>query len=145
MGHKTFLGKYRVAADELALAAQDPGATASTIVPDQRATATVYRGEEIETGRDVSIEVIPAAGFKPVVREELEGEAAAAKKINHVNIPALYDFGIEDEHLIYVTEYFDGTSAEEWVSTHGPMPTGAVLRIALQVVAAMGESAFHKI
>src|SRR3954468_9530928 len=145
MGHNTFLGKYRVAADELALAAQDPGATASTVVPDQRATATVYRGEEIETGRDVSIEVIPAAGFKPVVREELEAEAAAAKKINHVNIPALYDFGVEDDQLVYVTEYFDGTSAEEWVSTHGPLPLVAVLRPALQVVAAVGEAAFHKI
>jgi serine/threonine-protein kinase len=44
-----------------------------------------------------------------------------------------------------VTEYFDGTSAEEWVNQHGPMPTGAVLRIALQVVSAMGACAFHKI
>jgi serine/threonine-protein kinase len=91
------------------------------------------------------VEVIPAAGFKAPLREQLEAEAESAKKINHVNIPALFDFGIEDDHLIYVTEYFDGTSAEEWVNEHGPMPTGAVLRIALQVIGAMGAASFHKI
>jgi len=145
MEHKIFLGKYRVAADEMALAAPATNAATAIAVTESAAIATIYRGEELETGRDVSIEVIPAAGFKPVVREELEAEASAAKKISHVNIPTLYDFGVEDEQLIYVSEHFDGTSAEEWVNTHGPMPTGAVLRIALQVVAALGEAAFHKI
>ena len=68
-----------------------------------------------------------------------------AQKINHPNIPLLYDFGIEEDHLIYVTEYFEGTSAEAWVNEHGPMPTGAVLRIAMQVIGAMGAASFHKI
>ena len=93
----------------------------------------------------MAVEVIPALGFKNAVREELEAEANTARKINHINIPALYDFGIEDDQLIYVTEYFDGTSAEEWVNVHGAMPTGAVLRIALQVIGAMGAASFHKI
>ncbi|HYJ05116.1 MAG TPA: protein kinase [Chthoniobacterales bacterium] len=143
MEHKIFLGKYRVAADEMALSGPEPvGQTAGA---EQHQTAIVYRGDEIESGRDVAIEVIPAASYKTVVREELEAEALAARKIIHINIPAIYDFGVEDDHLIYVTEYFDGTSAEEWVNQHGPMPTGAVLRIALQVVSAMGACAFHKI
>lgn len=143
MEHKIFLGKYRVAADEIALSG--PERVGEAAVTEQLQTAVVYRGDEIESGRDVAIEVIPAASYKSVVREELEAEALAARKINHINIPAIYDFGIEDDHLIYVTEYFDGTSAEEWVNQHGPMPTGAVLRIALQVVSAMGACAFHKI
>jgi len=144
MEHKIFLGKYRVAADEMALSAP-LASTAGVMVAEQHAVATIYRGDDIDSGRDVAIEVIPAAGFKPGVREQLEAEALAAKKINHINIPALYDFGVEDEQLIYVTEYFEGTSAEEWVNAHGPMPTGAVLRIALQVISAMGASAFHQI
>ena len=143
MEHKIFLGKYRVAADEIALSGPEPGG--SVAVTEQQLAAVTYRGDEIESGRDVAIEVIPAASYKTVVREELEAEALAARKINHVNIPAIYDFGIADDHLIYVTEYVDGTSAEDWVNQHGPMPTGAVLRIALQVVSAMGACAFHKI
>ena len=141
MEHKIFLAKYRVAADEIALAADPVGAPLSEAPTVPR----IYRGVEIDSGRDVAVEVIPALAFKIAVRKQLEEEATSAKKINHINIPALYDFGIEDDHLIYVTEYFDGTSAEEWVNEHGPMPTGAVLRIALQVIGAMGAASFQKI
>jgi len=144
MGHKIFLGKYRVAADEIALAATEPS-TVAVAATQQIAPARIYRGEEIGSGRTVTVEVIPSGAFRPSVREKLEAEATAAKQINHINIPATYDFGNEDGHLIYVTEYFEGASAEEWVNEHGPMPTGAVLRIALQVVAAMGDASFHKI
>lgn len=127
----------------MALAAVDPASVALATEPPL--TTRIYRGEEIDSGRDVTVEAIPAVALKEAVREELEAEALAAKKINHVNIPALYDFGIEDDQLIYVTEYFDGTSAEEWVNEHGPMPTGAVLRIALQIIGAMGAASFHRI
>jgi len=145
MEHKIFLGKYRVAADELALAASDP-ATIAVAPTEQTAPVRIYRGEEIDSPhRTVTVEAIPADAFKHSVRAQLEAEADAARKINHINIPALYDFGIEDDHLIYVTEYFDGSSAEEWVNEHGPMPTGSVLRIALQVIGAMGAASFHKI
>ncbi len=144
MEHKVFLGKYRVAPDEIALAAADP-ATLAVATTEQVAPGRIYRGEEIDSSRTVMVEVVPAGAFKPSVRAKLEEEAIAAKKINHINIPALYDFGIEDEQLVYVTEYFDGTSAEEWVNQHGSMPTGAVLRIALQVMGAMGAASFHKI
>jgi serine/threonine protein kinase len=142
MERKIFLGKYRVAPTEMALGAVQ---TSDTAVSEQIVAARVYRGEEIDSGRDVSVEVIPAIAFKQAVRSQLEEEAEAAKRLSHVNIPALYDFGFEDDQLIYVTEYLDGTSAEEWVNTHGAMPTGSVLRIGLQVIAAMGAASFHKI
>jgi hypothetical protein len=143
MKHKIFLGKYRVAAAEMALIGPEPAGDLP--VTEQPQSAVVYHGEEIDSGRDVNVEVIPAAFFKSKVRNELETEAIAAKKINNINIPALYDFGIEDDHLIYVTEYLEGTTTEEWVNDHGPMPPGVVLRIALQAVAAMGAASFHKI
>jgi hypothetical protein len=146
MEHKIFLGKYRVADNEIALAAAEPSTVSVAVAAtEQIATARVYRGEEIDSGRAVTVEVIPAGAFKQSVRAKLEAEANAATQINHINIPALYDFGIEDNQLVYVTEYFEGTSAEEWVHQHGPMPTAAVLRIALQVIGAMGAASFHKI
>ncbi|MFZ1221486.1 MAG: protein kinase [Chthoniobacterales bacterium] len=143
MKHKIFLGKYRVASAEMALIGPEPAGDLP--VTEQPQSAVVYHGEEIDSGRDVNVEVIPATFFKSKVRNELETEAIAAKKINNINIPALYDFGIEDGHLIYVTEYLEGTTTEEWVNDHGPMPPGVVLRIALQVVAAMGAASFHRI
>ena len=133
MDNKIFLGKYRISASEISAAGE---LTDSPLA---------YEGQEIESGKKVVVEVVPAAALKPAVREKLEAEAEAAKKLNHVNIPALYDFGVEDDHLVYVTEDFEGTLAEEWVNAHGPMPVGPVLRIAAQVVSALGAAAVQRI
>jgi hypothetical protein len=133
MGSKIFLGKYRVSAEEIG-AVGEPGDSPLT-----------YEAEEISSGKKVAVEAIPAASLKMEVREQLEANAIAAKKLNHVNIHALHDFGVEDDHLIYVTEDLEGTLVEEWVNTHGPMPLGPVLRIATQVVSALGAAGFHRI
>jgi serine/threonine-protein kinase len=133
MDSKIFLGKYRVAAEEIE-AVGEPGDS-----------PLAYEGEEIESGKRVVVEAIPAASLKMVVREQLEAKAIAAKKLNHVNIRGLYDFGVEDDHLVYIAENFDGTPVGEWVNTYGPMPVGPVLRIAAQVVSALGAAAFHGI
>ncbi|HWM26542.1 MAG TPA: protein kinase [Chthoniobacterales bacterium] len=133
MDNNIFLGKYRISAEEIAA------------VGELADSPLAYEGEEIDSGKKVVVEVIPAAPLQPAVREKLEAEAAAAKKLSHVNIPALYDFGVEDDRLVYVTEDFEGTLAEEWVNAHGPMPVGPVLRIAAQVVSALGAAAFHRI
>jgi len=133
MDSKIFLGKYRVAAEEMEAAGK---------IAD---SPLAYEAEEIDSGNKVVIEVVPAGSLKSAVRERLEDEAMAAKKLSHVNIPALCDFGVEDNHLVYVTEDFDGTPVEEWVKAHGPMPVGPVLRIASQVVSALGAAAFHGI
>jgi serine/threonine protein kinase len=133
MDSKIFLGKYRVAAEEIE-AVGEPGDS-----------PLAYEGEEIDSGKRVVVEAVPAASLKTVVREQLEAKAIAAMKLNHVNIRTLYDFGVEDDHLIYIAEDFDGTLVGEWVQTHGPMPVGPVMRIAAQVVSALGAAAFHGI
>jgi serine/threonine protein kinase len=133
MENKIFLQKYRVSPKEI------------ETVGELRDDPLAYQGEEIESGKKVVVELVPAASLKPSVREQLEAEAIAARKLNHVNIPTLYDFAVEDDQLVYVSEDFDGTLAEEWVNAHGPMPVGAVLRIASQVVSALGAAALHRI
>lgn len=129
MEEKLFLEKYRVTLDETAPLA---------LFPDAPRT---YEGESIHSKRKVTVEVIPAAALNPGVRERLEEEARAAMKLSHANIPLLYDFGIRDDQLVYVSEFLDGASAEEWVNANGPMPVGTVLRVALQVVSAFGAAA----
>ena len=66
-----------------------------------------------------------------------------SKQLNHVNIPVLYDFGFDHHDVIYATEFFDGETAESWVTTNGPMPVRVVLRIALQVVSALAAATFQ--
>ena len=113
MDNKIFLGKDRISAAEI------------SAVGELTDRPLAYEGEEIESGKKVVVEV-PGRSPETGRAEKLEAEAAAAKKLNHVNIPDLYDFGIDDDHLVYVTEDFEGTLAEEWVNAHGPMPVGPV-------------------
>jgi len=133
MDSKIFLGKYRVTAEEM------------EAVGEIADSPLAYEAEEIDSGKKVVVEIVPAGSLKTAPRERLETEALAARKLSHVNIPALCDFGVEDDHLVYVTEDFEGTSAEEWVNANGPMPVGPVLRIASQVVSALGAAAVHQI
>ena len=133
MDSRIFLGKYRVATEEMEAVGE----------PADR--ALVFAAEEIETGKKVEVEVVPADSLNPAARERLESQAMSAKMLNHANIAPLYDFGIQDDRLVYVTEKFAGTSAEDWVNANGPMPVGPVLRIASQVIGALGTAAFHRI
>jgi serine/threonine-protein kinase len=133
MDSKIFLGKYRAAAEEM------------EAVGEIADSPLAYKAEEIDSGKKVVVEVVPAGSLKTAVRDSLEAEALAARQLSHVNIPALCDFEVEDNHLVYVTEHFEGTPAEEWVNAHGPMPVGPVLRIASQVLSALGAAAVHQI
>jgi serine/threonine-protein kinase len=133
MDSKIFLGKYRVPAEEI----ESVGKLADS--------ALAYEAEEIDSGKKVVVEVVPAASLNAAERERAKAQAMAAKALNHVNIAALYDFGVQDDRLVYVTEDFEGTTAEEWIKANGPMPVGPVLRIASQVVSALSAAAFHGI
>jgi hypothetical protein len=132
MDSKIFLGKYRVA----------EGIEAVREVADN---PLAYEAEEIDSGKKVRVKVVSAASLNAAAREQCKAQAMTAKTLNHVNIAALYDFGVQDDHLVYVTEAFEGTTAEEWIKANGPMPVGPVLRIASQVVSALSAAAFHGI
>jgi eukaryotic-like serine/threonine-protein kinase len=133
MDSKIFLGKYRAPAAEM------------EAVGEIADSSVAYEAEEIDSGKKVVVEVVPAGSLKAAARERLETDAMAARKLSHANIPVLCDFGVEDNHLVYVTEDFEGTPAEEWVNANGLMPVGPVLRIASQVLSALGAAAIHQI
>ena len=67
MEHKIFLGKYRVAQDELELAAAE-ATTVAVTATEQMAPARIYRGEEIDSGRTVTVLSQDAYGHGPVAR-----------------------------------------------------------------------------
>ena len=108
-------------------------------------TSVMYRGQELESGREMAIELVPLPSPEAGAQEKFEAEADAAKQIKQISIPTLYDFGVQDGQLVYVTEYFDGHTAEAWVAARGPLPTSAALRVAVQVADALRAASFHHI
>ena len=135
MENKTFLGRYRVSLDRNGLP-----------IDFRRGPAGVtYRAENIESSESVTLELVDFAAVEDTERARAEKEAGAARSFSHVNVARLLDFGVDGDQLVYVSEYLEGTPLDSWVRTHGPLPAGAVLRVALQVVSALGGAAFHQI
>src|SRR2546423_6083443 len=135
MEAKLFLKRYRLSL----------GRNGTPVEFHRTPVSVTYRAQEIDSGREVALELVPCCAPDPLLREKLEAEAMAAKEINHINIPLLHDFGFQDDQLVYVTEYFDGHTAEAWLAARGPLSVSAVVRVALQIVSALGAAAFHRI
>jgi serine/threonine protein kinase len=94
-----------------------------------------------DSGRVVAMQLIPLASIDEVDRVRFEERARAAQKLDDGNIARVFDVGIEDDQLVFVTEYLEGETAEAWIDEHGPMPADAVLRIGHQVMNALAAAA----
>jgi serine/threonine protein kinase len=99
-----------------------------------------YKAIGYDSGRAVAMQLIPLASLSEGERVRFEESAQAARKLDHDNIARVFETGAEDDHLVFVSEYVEGGSAEEWIDEHGPMPADAVLRIGFQVVNALAAA-----
>src|SRR5213592_1091783 len=88
---------------------------------------------------------IPLTSIDEVDRVRFEESARMAQKLDDSNIARVFDVGIEDDHLVFVTEYLEGETAKAWIDAHGPMPADAVLRIGHQVMNALAAAATHSL
>src|SRR6266567_1465506 len=104
-----------------------------------------YKAIGYDSGRVVAMQLIPLASIDEVDRVRFEESARAAQKLDDSNIARIFEVGIEDDHLVFVTEYLEGETAEAWIRAHGPMAADAVLRIGHQVMNALAAAATHSL
>jgi serine/threonine protein kinase len=104
-----------------------------------------YKAIGYDSGRAVAMQLIPLTSIDEVDRVRFEESARAAQKLDDSNIARVFDVGIEDEHLVFVTEYLEGETAKAWINAHGPMPADAVLRVGLQVMNALAVATAHSL
>ena len=135
MERKTYLDRYRVILDSSGV----PVELASSVA------GITYKAEDVESGALVAVELIRSEMLSPATIEELAGDAPKAHELDHPNIARVHDVGLDGEHVVYVREFLEGSTLQEWVASHGPLPLGAVLRIGSQVVSALSSAAFHSI
>ncbi|MGZ5023299.1 MAG: protein kinase domain-containing protein, partial [Chthoniobacterales bacterium] len=135
MEQKTYLNRYRLCVDRIGL----------PVIIRRSADEGTFQADDLVSGGQVALQLEPAPALGAAEREQLEVEARVAQQLNHINIPTLRDFGFDDDQLFYVTEFLEGTTAEDWIKTKGPMPASAVLRIAAQVSSALGAASAHGI
>ena len=135
MEQKTFFEHYRICVREDG-SPQELG---------QTALCTIYKGVDTRSGDSVAIKLIPIASLDESTREQFEEQGRSAQALDHINIAKIHAFGVEGDQFVYVGEHLEGETTEAWVATHGPMAPDVVLRIALQVVSALGVATFHKL
>src|SRR5205814_8106748 len=104
---------------------------------ERNGPVVTYKAIGYGIGRAVAMQLIPLASIDEVDRVRFEESARAAQRLDDSNIARVFDVGIEDDHLVFVTEYLEGETAEAWIDEHGPMPPDAVLRIGPQVMNAI--------
>ena len=103
--------------------------------------SVVYRARDTRLGREVAIKVISEAlGTDAAALERFQREAQAAGSLNHPNVVALYDLGLEDGQPYLVTELLQGETVRQKLA-HGPVPLGTALDWASQI--ARGLAAAH--
>jgi serine/threonine protein kinase len=112
---------------------------------ERNGPVVTYKAIGYETGRMIAMQLIPLASIDEVERVRFEESARMAQKVDHPNLVKVFDVGIKDEHLVFVSEYPEGETADAWIRAHGPMPADAVLRIGLQVMNVLGEAATHSL
>ena len=94
----------------------------------------VFRAHDERLGRDVALKLIrPASSANPdhVRRFELEARAAAA--LNHPNIVAIYDVGVNDGCPYIVCELLEGKTLRQRLA-EPPLPVRLTLDYSLQII-----------
>jgi eukaryotic-like serine/threonine-protein kinase len=103
----------------------------------------VYRARDSRLNRDVAIKVLrEEAAADADYRSRFEREARAVAALNHPNIVAVYDFGLEAGRQFIVSELIEGQSLRSLLIGK-PLPVRKLLDIAIQV--ADGLSAAHAV
>jgi Tol biopolymer transport system component len=101
----------------------------------------VYRARDPRLDREVALKVLPDdAMADPDRARRFEQEARAVAALNHPNILAVHDVGVQDGVHYVVSELLEGVTLGERLA-QGPLPARKALGLAAQV--ARGLAAAH--
>jgi serine/threonine protein kinase len=109
-------------------------------------TGTVYRGQDVRTGKIVAVKVMAAElTTDPVLLRRFEQEFAAACRLDHPHIVRGLDFGLADGVPYLVMEFVDGQNLGQQVRDQGPLALDHALRILLQISDALRLAHAHRL
>ncbi len=104
----------------------------------QGGMATVYRGQDSQLGRDVTVKVLrPEYGRDPDFLARFRAEAQAVASLNDPNVVAVYDFGQDTAGPFIVMEYVDGEDLATLLRRNGALAPRQAARIARDVARAL--------
>lgn len=96
---------------------------------------TVYRAHHCLKKQDVAIKVVAGRDPEAMFRGAREAESLA--RLNHPNIPGLFDAEIDDGFLLLVMEYLKGRPYKAALKEHGKLGVQEVLELSIQAAEAL--------
>jgi serine/threonine protein kinase len=100
----------------------------------------VYRAKDSSLNRSVAVKILPPdVANDPNRRARFEQEARALGALNHPNIVAVYDTGVENGQAYIVSELVDGESLRAVVD-RGRLPLRKLLDLAVQIADALAAA-----
>ena len=100
----------------------------------------VYRAHDEQLERDVALKVLPDGTLTDeAARRRFRKEAMALAKLNHPNIATVYEFGSDDRRDYLVMELIAGETLEQKLKS-GPLPYSDIVRLGMQLAAALGAA-----
>src|SRR4051812_30124421 len=111
--------------------------------------SSVYRAVHVETGHEVAVKILPRSLAKnPTLLQRFLREAKSAEALEHPNIVAIYDHGVDNGQYYLVLEYVAGGDLHDWVRQTGPMPVGDAIAVIRSVAEglrfAAGQGLIHR-
>ena len=100
----------------------------------------VYRAIDTRLDRVVAIKILPThLSDDPDRRERFKREAKIVSSLNHPNICALYDVGVQDGTQYLVMEYIDGETLQNRIE-RGPIPPAQAVDLLIQIADALDKA-----
>lgn len=99
--------------------------------------AEVYRGREVDTGREVAVKVLsPALAEDPDYVESFRNEIAQVRRLDHPNIVPIEAFGEQGTNLYLVMPLFRA-SLRDVLTLHERLDPRDALQVAAQIASAL--------
>jgi beta-lactam-binding protein with PASTA domain/predicted Ser/Thr protein kinase len=108
--------------------------------------SVVFRAADLQLGREVAVKVMRShlvADEDFVRRFWREAQNAAA--LSHPNLVQIYDVGRDKDHCYIVMELISGRTLKQLIQEEGPVPLPEAVRIAAQILEALGHAHRQKI
>jgi eukaryotic-like serine/threonine-protein kinase len=100
----------------------------------------VYKALDPRVGRQVALKILPESlATDPERRRRFEQEARLAASLNHPNIMAIYDVGLDQHPPYIIAELVPGESLRALISK-GPLPPRKAIDIAAQIAAGLAAA-----
>lgn len=100
----------------------------------------VYLAEQVGLDRSVVVKVLKAEAAVPEAEARFKREAKTLSRLEHPNVVGIHDFGVEGSLHYLVMEYIEGRTLAWFLRKTGPLPLVVFVRVAMQMLEAVGEA-----